>query len=254
MTRKATASKAVTARVARPRKPPRGSPKPIDGPAPDRRAQIAAVAAGLFAEYGYEATTVRQIADRVGMLAGSLYNHFATKDDMLHAVMRARIGQLEQANLMIARLAVDAEHRLLANAIMRIHHYVTYSQFHAILLRESHFFQRHPDFAYVVDAKTRIRAVQQDMLRDGMAAGLFRPDMDPYLMIGTISRMLSGVTEWHRSIEMFSSNQPPAYTLDVLVDFHFDCLLRLVRTPARLAEPIPRARCESLLSACLDGG
>jgi AcrR family transcriptional regulator len=222
---------------------------PLDGLTVDRRAQIAAAAAVLFAEYGYEATSVRQIADRVGMLPGSLYNHFATKDDMLHEVMRARMEQLERDNLRVAQLPANAEHRLLANAIMRIHHYVEHWQFHTILFHEGPFFQRHQDFAYVVHGKSRISAVQASILREGMEAGLFRPDMDAYLMIGTISRMLSGVTRWHRSSDMLSSDQPSRYNLDQLVDFHFDCVLRLVRVPARLAEPVPRAFCERLLSA-----
>ncbi|MEY2944109.1 MAG: hypothetical protein RLY97_2123 [Pseudomonadota bacterium] len=235
-----------------PKKPAMARPaKQVTAANPDRRSQIAAVAADLFAEFGYEATTVRQIADRVGMLAGSLYNHFATKDDMLHAIMRQRMAQFEQSNTQIANLPVDAEHRLLANAIMRIHDYVRFSQFHTILLRDNYFFQRHPDFTYIVAAKSRIRLSQESVLRQGMEAGLFRPDMDCYLMIGTISRMLSGVSDWYRSIEAFSSNKPAPYTLDVLVDFHFDCLLRLVRLPARMAEPVPRAECEQLIANML---
>ncbi|MDT0551123.1 helix-turn-helix domain-containing protein, partial [Streptomyces lonegramiae] len=45
-------------------------------PAPsavERRAEILATAAQVFADQGYNATTVRRIADAAGMLAGSLY-------------------------------------------------------------------------------------------------------------------------------------------------------------------------------------
>ncbi|MCE7796319.1 TetR/AcrR family transcriptional regulator [Sphingobium sufflavum] len=213
----------------------------------DRRAQIAMAAAELFAEYGYETTTVRQIADRVGMLAGSLYNHFATKEDMLHAVMRARIEQLERDNLVIARLPVDAEHRLLANAILRMRDYGRYWPFHAILLRESRYFERTPDFAYVVEAKAHISAVQQAIVEEGVKARLFRPGMDAYLIIGAISRMLSGITLWQRSTDRFRPDPPSSHGPDMLVDFHFECILRLVRPPDRLGEPVPRAECERLL-------
>jgi AcrR family transcriptional regulator len=203
----------------------------------DRRVQIANAAALLFAEYGYEATSVRQIADQVGMLPGSLYNHFATKEDMLHAVVRLRIEHLEQLNSKIARLPGNAEQRLLANAIMRIHHYVKYRPFHTLLLHEGPFFQRRPDFEYVVAGKARISAIQLSIMRGGMQTELFRSDMDARLMIGTLSRMLSGVTMWQAAVE-----------LDALVDFHLDCVLRLVRLPARLHEPVPRALCERLLN------
>ena len=46
----------------------------------DRRERILAAAAMRFAEFGFGATTVRQIADDVDILSGSLYHHFATKE------------------------------------------------------------------------------------------------------------------------------------------------------------------------------
>jgi TetR/AcrR family transcriptional regulator, cholesterol catabolism regulator len=222
-------------------------------PLPERRAQIAGAAATLFAQYGYETTTVRQIADRVGMLAGSLYNHFPNKEEMLHAVMRGNVARLEAENLRIAALPADAEQRLLANAIVRIHHYVEHWQFHTILLQEGQFFERNPEFAYVVTGKERVAAVQTGMLREGIETGLFRPGIDTRLMIGTISRMLSGMTEWHRTSEgtgdRSGSGEAPRYTLDAMIDFHLDSLLHLVRTRARLDAPVPRAECERLVAA-----
>jgi AcrR family transcriptional regulator len=222
--------------------------------APDRRAQIANAAAELFAEYGYEATTVRQIADRVGLLAGSLYHHFATKEEMLHAVMRSRIGLMVRDNLGITHLPANAEVRLLASAILRYRHYVEHWPFHAILLQEGRFFRRHPDFAYVVEAKAQAFGAQQATLREGMETGLFRAELDTYLVIGTIARLLSMAAAWFRSGDIISADKPSHYTLDVMLDFNLDCVLRLVRVPSRLAEPVPRAQCESLLSAAAGQG
>lgn len=47
---------------------------------PDRRSEILEVAAQLFAERGYRGTSIRDIADRVGMLPGSLYYHITSKE------------------------------------------------------------------------------------------------------------------------------------------------------------------------------
>ncbi len=46
----------------------------------DRRHEILEVAAELFAERGYRATSVRDIAERAGLLAGSLYYHIRSKE------------------------------------------------------------------------------------------------------------------------------------------------------------------------------
>ncbi len=50
----------------------------------ERRDEILAIAAQLFAERGFAATTVREIADAAGILSGSLYHHFDSKASMVH--------------------------------------------------------------------------------------------------------------------------------------------------------------------------
>ncbi len=51
-----------------------------------KREQIIEEAILLFKEKGYSATTVRDIADKVGMEAASLYNHIKSKDDILKTI------------------------------------------------------------------------------------------------------------------------------------------------------------------------
>ncbi|WP_280398998.1 TetR/AcrR family transcriptional regulator [Nocardia carnea] len=53
----------------------------------NRRDQIKRVAAGLFVENGVAGTSVRDIAEGVGMLSGSLYHHFPSKDAIAYAIL-----------------------------------------------------------------------------------------------------------------------------------------------------------------------
>lgn len=55
-------------------------------PPADRRGAIIATATALFARDGYGAVGMRAIADAVGIRASSLYHHFPSKVDLLHAV------------------------------------------------------------------------------------------------------------------------------------------------------------------------
>lgn len=64
------------------------------GEAGDRREQIMLAAAQLFVERGYAGTSVRQIADRAGMLAGSVYHHFPAKEDLFIAIQRESFRRL----------------------------------------------------------------------------------------------------------------------------------------------------------------
>src|SRR5262249_57938903 len=57
--------------------------QPGTGAAPlvsERREEILAIAAKIFADKGYASTTVREIADAAGILSGSLYHHFDSKE------------------------------------------------------------------------------------------------------------------------------------------------------------------------------
>src|SRR3981189_1141214 len=49
---------------------------------PDRRRQIIAAASELFARNGFEGTSIRDIAAASGVLSGSLYYHFPSKEDL----------------------------------------------------------------------------------------------------------------------------------------------------------------------------
>lgn len=51
------------------------------------RERILNEAARLFRERGYQRTTVRDIAERVGILSGSLFHHFRSKEEMLREIM-----------------------------------------------------------------------------------------------------------------------------------------------------------------------
>ncbi len=50
--------------------------------------------AELFATQGFKATSMRDIARSVGMLPGSIYYHFASKDDLLLAIYGAGVEQI----------------------------------------------------------------------------------------------------------------------------------------------------------------
>jgi AcrR family transcriptional regulator len=63
---------------------------------PDTRTRILDTALELFSEHGFEGTTLQQIADRLGFTKAALYYHFPSKDDLLEALLRPAISDLER--------------------------------------------------------------------------------------------------------------------------------------------------------------
>jgi AcrR family transcriptional regulator len=70
-------------------------PAALRSPRSDNRVSILLdAAARLFADKGYVATSMRDIAQDCGMLPGSLYYHFAAKEDLLVAVYERGVSEL----------------------------------------------------------------------------------------------------------------------------------------------------------------
>src|SRR3954454_25026574 len=57
------------------------------------RDRIVAAAVSLFAEQGFDATSVTEVVARAGVAKGALYHHFASKDDLLYEVYRELVDR-----------------------------------------------------------------------------------------------------------------------------------------------------------------
>jgi AcrR family transcriptional regulator len=61
----------------------------------DTRARIQSVALELFAEQGYERTSLREIAERLGVTKAALYYHFKSKEDIVHSFAEDHFTRLD---------------------------------------------------------------------------------------------------------------------------------------------------------------
>ncbi|NYI07970.1 TetR/AcrR family transcriptional regulator [Allostreptomyces psammosilenae] len=62
----------------------------------DTRAEIQEVALTLFTEKGYEATSLREIAERLGITKAALYYHFKSKEDIVHTLLDDRLEVVDE--------------------------------------------------------------------------------------------------------------------------------------------------------------
>ena len=61
----------------------------------DTRQRIQAVALELFAEQGYDKTSLREIAERLGVTKAALYYHFKSKEDIVASLVEDYFGQID---------------------------------------------------------------------------------------------------------------------------------------------------------------
>jgi AcrR family transcriptional regulator len=62
----------------------------------DTRSRIQEIALELFGEHGYDATSLREIAEHLGVTKAALYYHFKTKDDIIASVVNDRLAMIEE--------------------------------------------------------------------------------------------------------------------------------------------------------------
>jgi AcrR family transcriptional regulator len=65
-------------------------------PRTDTRSRVQKVALELFAEQGYEKTSLREIAERLGVTKAALYYHFKSKEDIVHSLTDDQSVRLDE--------------------------------------------------------------------------------------------------------------------------------------------------------------
>lgn len=162
------------------------SPSAADKPTPER---ILDVAEDLFAERGYAATSLGDVADRVGIRSPSLYNHFRNKEalygavvDRLLADFTAPLDELRQAPL-----TADGIFRWLEITV-RMHH-------------------QRPNLARLLQHAALSGSPHTDALVDGLFRPMFEPpetteapslgpvaELQPWAVMGLNNMVMSYIT------------------------------------------------------------
>jgi len=144
----------------------------------ERRAELLAIAAGLFAERGLRATTVRDIADAAGILSGSLYHHFDSKESMVDEILRGFLDALFDRYRAIVAEDLGPRGTLEAVVIASFQAIDEHNAAVAIYQAEARRLADQPRFAYIGERLVEFRRLWHDVLDAGIADGSFRPDLD----------------------------------------------------------------------------
>ncbi len=144
-----------------------------------RRQEILDTAATVFAEKGILAATVRDISERAGILSGSLYHHFASKEEMIADILAPVIrSQIDEFDRIVAehddpaeiiRLVIEAEVAQSSRTPLVAR----------ILRQDEHHIRALGGLDEVVRQQRAIRARVESVITAGIVAGRFRPDCDP---------------------------------------------------------------------------
>lgn len=164
----------------------------------ERRAELLGIAAELFAERGLRATTVRDIADAAGILSGSLYHHFDSKESIVDEILGGFLDSLFGRYHEIVDAGTDS--RATLEALVRTS-FESIDKWHAavaIYQDEAKHLAPLPRFAYLLERNREFRELWQGVLREGLANGSFRAGLDVEIAFRFIRDTVWVAVRWYR--------------------------------------------------------
>jgi TetR/AcrR family transcriptional regulator, cholesterol catabolism regulator len=164
--------------------------------ASERREHLVRLAAELFAEKGYQATTVRNIADEAGILSGSLYHHFDSKESIVDEILTSFFDELAAANQ--AALDRGGDPRTVLAALVR-NCFDTLEPHRAavtVMQNDWTYLRRFDRFDYLSRAEEETERLWVKQITRGQEGGLFRDDIDAGLTYRMIRDTIWVAVRW----------------------------------------------------------
>jgi TetR/AcrR family transcriptional regulator, cholesterol catabolism regulator len=185
---------------------------------PNRRDELLGIAATLFAERGFRNTTVRDIADAAGILSGSLYHHFDSKEAMVDELLDSFQSELFTTYDDI--VASDRSPREKLDAVVRAS-FEAIDQHHsevAIFQNDAAYLAGFERFAYLAERNARFEKLWVGVLREGVQAGELREDLDVDLVYRFLRDTVWVAVTWYRPGGALSADQVADQYLTILLE------------------------------------
>ncbi|RJL20701.1 TetR/AcrR family transcriptional regulator [Bailinhaonella thermotolerans] len=173
----------------------------------ERRAALLATAAEVFASRGYSATTVREVAEAAGMLGGSLYYHFDSKESMVDEILSTFLTDMWAAYDRVLDSGLGARETFQALIVESFRTIDRHRPAVVIYQNESKLLAKNPHFSYLVESQERFREMWMSVLDRGVLDGVFRADLDTGLLYRFIRDTVWVAASWYRGDGPLSADE-----------------------------------------------
>lgn len=160
------------------------------------REKILAAAVQLFAEFGYHASSMRDIARVTGIQAASIYYHYANKQALLVEIMDTHMRNLNANLERIVQKQAPIRQRLREAIANHIRLHTTYKAEFFIIDTEIRALEGE-NRTSILALRDRYESLLQELLREGMQQGIFR-QLDIKVASYALIAMCTEVATWFR--------------------------------------------------------
>jgi AcrR family transcriptional regulator len=182
-----------------------------------RKDVIIAKAAKLFREKGFSATSMRDLAEHVGVEAASLYNHISSKAEILQEICFKTannfMSHIEEVDATPNKTAIEK-----IQAILRFHIKQMLDNYEEVYVSDREW--KHLTDPYLSNMQSQRRAYRQriaSVIEEGIRRGEIKP-IDAPTAVLIMLHAVSGIESWHRSKKKIAGEVLEDNMVQILVD------------------------------------
>jgi AcrR family transcriptional regulator len=166
-------------------------------PSTDRKAQILVASAELFSRKGYEKTSMKDIADEVGISKPALYHHLRSKHELLYTIMND-LMEFGIAGLQkIERMSIPTEEKIRLGIQHHLSSFDQYIAEYVVMLHEKTDWLPSSLERKIKRKFKNYTTLWDKLISEAIACKVIRPEIDPKILVWAILGMCNWVYKWY---------------------------------------------------------
>jgi AcrR family transcriptional regulator len=161
-----------------------------------RREEILQAAASVFARKGISNATVRDIADEVGILSGSLYHHFESKDQMVEEILLAGADRQAARYREVVKAETDAGEAMRKLVMLGVLGVAEGPNEATILRNDAQQIKANPRLRLIEKQRQDTKRIWISVVRKGIEQGAFRDDVDADVAVRAMFDAVLSTIRW----------------------------------------------------------
>ena len=173
-------------------------------------------AAAMFREKGFAATSMRDLAETVGIEAASLYNHIRSKNEMLEAIC-FDVANRFNANMDAIEAGTEKSIKKV-ETLLRFHIKEMVGNYEEVYVSDREW--RHLDEPYLSNFQNQRRIYRKRfaaIIEDGIRKNEIR-QIDAPTAILIVLHAVSGIESWHRSKARITGEELENNMVTIMID------------------------------------
>jgi AcrR family transcriptional regulator len=164
----------------------------------NRQSEVTDAASEIFWRKGYRAASIQDVADKVGVLKGSLYYYIDSKEDLLWRIIENVHEEWSEILERAGALDADPVERIHAFIKLHVEWYLTNVKEVSVFFREWHHLAGER-LRTVKGRRKRYEQVIRDLMEAAQEAGDVSPELDLHYAARYVLAAVNAVPDWYRA-------------------------------------------------------